>query len=166
VIRYPNRAECEEIVSAFYPDGDFDAFGVRSYGLEDADVVLVTYGGIVTQALAASKMLAESGIRLGILLLEVLRPYDRTAEQIFGMLGEGKPVLSLEEGIHDGGASMPLAERLRALGGLCKGYRILAIRDHFAAPEQCCDLLAYCGIDRDAIVASAKQLLENKLDEN
>ena len=158
-IRYPNKIECKEIVSAFYPDGDYDAFGIRTYGTEDADAVVVTYGGIVSEALTAAKELRESGMRLGIVLLEVLKPYEYTAEMISKVLGEAKPVIFLEEGIYDGGAAMLLAERLSMMGALGGGYRILAIRDHFASPETRCDLLAHCGIDRLAIINSAKELL-------
>jgi deoxyxylulose-5-phosphate synthase len=166
VIRYPNRTECEEIVSAFYPDRDFDAFGIRGYQTEDADVFLVTYGSIVTEALDASRTLGSDGIRLGIFLLEELKPYDRTAALLSEKLAQGKPVIFLEEGICDGGASMLLAERLKRLGRLEGGHRILAIRDHFASPEERCDLYAYCEINCSAIVRSAKQLLSEKADKN
>ncbi len=159
VIRYPNKSECGKIVSAFYAEDGYDSIGLRSYRVDDADVIVVTYGSIASEALAAAELLDEQGIRLGVLLLEELKPYDRAAERIASAIGEAKPTIFLEEGIFDGGAAMLLAERLGASGHLNRGHRILAIRDHFASPEERCDLLAHCGIDRFSIVESAKELL-------
>lgn len=162
VIRYPNREESAEITSAFYPDGDYENFGVRAYRAEGADVLVITYGSIVTEALAAADLLEKEGIRLGVLLVEELKPYDLAAERIEKMIGKEKPVIFLEEGVYDGGASMLLADRLALKGSLCCGHRILAIRDHFASPEVRCNLFAHCGIDRTTIFKSAMELALKK----
>ena len=161
-IRYPNRAESDRIASAFYPDEDYENFGLRLFNAEEAEVYIVTYGSIVEQALSAYEKLQDHGIKIGILLLEELKPYDRIATRISEKIGSGKPVLFLEEGIYDGGASMILADRLSAMGKLDFGYKILAIRDHFATPTLPTDLFAHCGIDLDAIVSAVMEMVKEK----
>ena len=165
-IRYPNCTECDEVIKAFYPDGDYENFGIRSCNTDSADLILVTYGGIVTEALKAARQLMAQGIRLGILLLEELKPYDRLCDGIAPFLNRNKPVIFLEEGIFDGGACMLISERLLSMGLLTPSqYRVLAIKDHFASPETPCDLLSFCKIDSNAVVDSAHSLLK-KVDEN
>ena len=164
-IRYPNRAESCEINAAFYPDGDYENFGIRAYKTEDADALVITYGCIVSEALAAAELLRKDEVRLGILLLEELKPYDHVSDRLANLIGKERPIVFLEEGVYDGGAAMLLAERLGERGCLESGHRILAIRDHFASPESACDLLAYCGIDRASIVEAVKGLL-SKVDKN
>ncbi len=159
-IRYPNKIDHPAILDTFYPNRDYDAFGVRSDGEENPHAVLVTYGSIVSEALSAKKLLAEKGIRLRIVLLETLKPYDLTAERLISFLPENIPLVLLEEGVRNGGAAMLLSDRLRAIGRLSDaGYRILAIDDHFANPGERCDLLQYAGIDRTAIASAVTELL-------
>lgn len=162
-IRYPNKGEDPAVVSAFYPNCEYSEFGVRSDGCEKPDAILITYGSIVSEALRAKELLSADGKALRILLLEELKPYDKIAERLLPHLSEDVPILFLEEGILDGGASMILAERLIDAGfGFSSGRRILAIRDHFAAPDSPVDLLQYCGIGAENIREAALTLLREK----
>lgn len=148
-IRYPNAAESSEVCDRFYPDGQYDSFGVRVDfdGSEPPEYLFITYGGIVNNVLEAARLLRAEGKNTGIVLLERLKPYDDGAEKIKGFVAEAESVLFVEEGIKNGGAGMLLATALSELGvDLTDKYGIAAIDDNFASPDKPCDLYDYVGL--------------------
>jgi 1-deoxy-D-xylulose-5-phosphate synthase len=152
-IRYENRADDPAILAAFYPDPDDVAYGVRADFSDPADVadgVIISYGAVTAEALAAAEALRARGKRVGVLLLEMLSPYEKTAEAVLPYLAGASRILFLEEGIRDGGAGMLLGDRLRAMGMLLP-YEVLAIDGHFATPDTPCCLRDYCGISAACI---------------
>ncbi len=159
-IRYPNASEDARIAPLFYPDGDFARYGVRADFKKDErpQNIVITYGNIVKEALNAKEQAAQQGRSVGILLLEVLKPYDELAKQIAPYLSRTTRVIFLEEGMAHGGAACLTAEALREEMGerFPSDYRVLAIKDHFASPAEKTDLYRYCGI-------SAEDVLENLL---
>ncbi len=158
-IRYENREEKESIVKAFYPYGDYEGYGVRADFVDPnacRDGVIVTYGAITKTALEAEGRLREKGKEVGTVLLEELKPYEKTAERLLFLINKETPLVFLEEGIYDGGAGMILCDRLRALGH-CGPYTILAIRDHFASPSTPTDLYSYCGISVEDVIKAFKK---------
>lgn len=157
-IRYPNASEDARVATTFYPDGDFASYGVRA-DFEKGNPpknIIITYGNIVKEALNAKEQAAQHERSVGILLLEVLKPYDALAKQIAPYLSRETRMIFLEEGIAHGGAACLTAEALREeMGdGFPTDYRILAIKDHFASPTEKTELYRYCGI-------SAEDVLEN-----
>ncbi|MBO5416237.1 MAG: 1-deoxy-D-xylulose-5-phosphate synthase [Clostridia bacterium] len=134
-VRYPNGVESDRVVSEFYPHGVARTLGaVRNYSDGDApSVIIVTHGRIVKEALAASDILAERGTKVGIILLEVLKPYGETAERILSMLPESaETVVFLEEEIKNGGMGMILSEKLEGAAAMRnKNIKILAVDDTF-----------------------------------
>ena len=134
-VRYPNGVECDRVLSEFYPNGVGQALGaVRNYGDGDApSAVVVTHGRIVKEALEASDILAEKGIKVGIILLEVLKPYGETAERILSMLPKtAEKVVFLEEEIKNGGMGMILSDRLKDTAAMSgKTVRLIAVDDTF-----------------------------------
>lgn len=155
-IRYENRGENERIVKAFYPNGDYGDYGVRADFAEPADCrdgVIVTYGAIAQTALSAEEKLKERGRAIGTVLLEELKPYEKTAEKLLSLVDKETPLVFLEEGIYDGSAGMILCERLRALEH-CGPHTVLAIRDHFASPSAPVDLYSYCHLSEEDVIAA------------
>ena len=147
-IRYENRTDDPAILAAFYPDPEDTAYGSRPDYTDPAaaeDGVILTYGAVATEALAAAQSLRARGKRVGVILLEVLKPYEKTAEAVLPYLTGTARAIFLEEGIRDGGAGMLLGERLRAMG-LAIPYEVLAINGHFAVPDAPCRLRDFCGI--------------------
>ncbi len=134
-IRYPNAVEDSAVISEFYSENtDLPLGAVKNYSDTDKpDAVIVTYGNIVKEALSAREALAAQGVSVGIILLEMLKPYDRTAELIENMLPAGEcTVLFLEEGIKNGGAGMILADTMKDRAVMKnKRVKILAIDDSF-----------------------------------
>lgn len=147
-IRYENRGDDPAILRAFYPDGDFEAYGVRAdykSPLEAKDGVILTYGAVISEALLAKERLAAEGISVGVLLLECLKPYEDTAERLIPYIAGAERVVFLEEGIRDGGAGLSLGDRLLGLGMTAR-YTVLAIDGHFADPDAPTPLRAFCHI--------------------
>jgi transketolase C-terminal domain/subunit len=116
--------------------------------------VIVTYGRIVSEAIEAARLIHEkTKDTCGILLLEALKPYDRTAEAITALLPKGvKKVLFLEEGIKNGGAGMLLSDKLSLPDG-CR-YTVLAIDDVFDTDRSTGNLYADFGLGREDILAA------------
>ena len=114
-IRYPSGAENREIVDRFYKtDEDFSRIGLKCDfdKQEQRRAVIVTHGRIAAEAIKASAMLDMSGISTGIMLLEVLKPYDESARLIRENMPNGVgTVLFLEEEIRSGGAGMNLLDK-------------------------------------------------------
>ena len=135
-IRYPSGVEDEKAVEVFYNKSNYSDISLKTdfdlSVIDELDVLIVTHGRIVSEALMVEENLKD--IRIGILLLEVLKPYDECAERIFQLLGEKlKAVLFYEEEIKSGGMGMNLADIMRyELADRNIKYDILAINDNFA----------------------------------
>ena len=155
-VRYPNAPENEKVHRAFYADGDYTVRGFRcDRDLIDCDAVILTYGTKVADALNASGMLAEQGIRCGICLLEQLTPYEDLARRIAPLLPEKGKIVFLEEGIYEGGAAMCLGTELMPLvPEFAARYVPLAIRDPFAVPDTLCRWDRFFGISAEDVVSA------------
>lgn len=157
-VRYENRADDPDILSAFYPKEDYENYGIRASFTdprEAKDGVILTYGAIAGEAVRAARALAARGKRVGVVLLEVLKPYEKTAELLMPYIKGARRVLFLEEGIRDGGAGMLLYDRLRAANPKLD-YTILAVDDHFADPDAAVSLREHCGISAADVVKHFK----------
>lgn len=157
-IRYPNACEDARVEKIFYPQGDFENYGVRAdfAAGKTPPHVIITYGGIITQALDAKERAAADGLSVGLVLIESLKPYEALAKKLAPFLAPQTHVIFLEEGIESGGAACLTFEALyREMGSAFPlHHRILAIRDHFAAPTEPTDLYHYCGISADDVLAA------------
>jgi 1-deoxy-D-xylulose-5-phosphate synthase len=159
-IRYPNGWEDPTVVERFYGDDMPTDVGVRadfaSADAEALDAVIVTHGRIVKEALDAENTLQKQGIRVGILLLEMLKPYERTAREVLSYLPKRScRVLFLEEEIRAGGMGMLLLDALASDPKMQnKQTTILALEDTFA--EQTADepIRRSFGLDAEGIVAA------------
>ncbi|MBQ7336413.1 MAG: 1-deoxy-D-xylulose-5-phosphate synthase [Clostridia bacterium] len=155
-IRYPNGCESDAVKDAFYQNVSICDIGVRNDYREEAeglDAVIVTHGRIVAEAMKAKKILAQKGVRVGILLLEQLKPYEETANMILPLLPENScQVLFLEEEIRAGGMGMMLSDVLKTKQKMQnKTVRILALEDHFAIQERDEPIWESVGLDADAV---------------
>lgn len=134
-IRYPNGSENPSVVKAFYSDGIYNKpSAVRNYTDRDTpSVVIVTHGRMVELAMQTAAQMSESGISVGIILLEVLKPYRETAQCIAKQLPASPcGLLFLEEEIYCGGMGMNLSDRMmRDHGFSMEHIRVLAVEDSF-----------------------------------
>ncbi|MBQ9429592.1 MAG: 1-deoxy-D-xylulose-5-phosphate synthase, partial [Clostridia bacterium] len=86
-IRYPNAPENPEILHAFFEKGPADALVHADFDDPEQNIaVIVTYGKVVTEALAAAKKLTAQGFPCGVILMELLKPYDASAAEVAARL--------------------------------------------------------------------------------
>ncbi len=161
-IRYPNGGEDAEVMEIFYPNGTPDAIGVRVSDSTPSswEAVIVVHGRMVREALAARNLLTQKERRIGILLCEYLKPYDRLAAEVNALLPPDVPVLFAEEEIRAGGFGMMLADALSAYPDFAaRTHRILAVEDSFVIqtrPEPICHT---AGVDAAAIAHALEEML-------
>jgi len=106
VVRYPKGSMTEYDRSGFVRVNDGDIF---TYGKDDAEVVIVTYGRICKQAYDAAKAL-EGKCKVKIIKLVKVYPFD--FDYIYSQVKNAKLVYLLEEGIQNGGISEKISSRL------------------------------------------------------
>jgi len=153
-IRYPNSAEDIEVCEAFYKCAPASDFGIKAdFSEQDKkDYVFITYGNLASRVLTAEKILREKGYNVGTVLLEELKPYDKTAERVLKYVTSAKKILFAEEGIRSGGAAVNLLDELiRITCDISDKYIICAIEDNFAIPHEKCDLYHYLGLSPELL---------------
>jgi 1-deoxy-D-xylulose-5-phosphate synthase len=157
-IRYPKGAEDEEIISAFGVDENDDFMPLFCGADESGKLpsnVIITYGRITREALAAKEILSQKGISVGIILLQTLKPLDIQLDKIIGALktGGGK-VAFLEEGVLQGSVSMLLQQKLCEKGALTdKKCKIFALDGKVPEQATLCHLYEKCRISHKDIIS-------------
>ena len=140
-IRYPSGTENTEIVERFYKGKNYTDISFKTDFLleekDELDAIIITHGRIVGEAIKAADSL-KSEVRVGIILLELLKPYNENAEHILQAIGNNvKAILFYEEEIKCGGMGMNLSEVLKEeLNARNISFDILAIDDNFASSSQ------------------------------
>jgi 1-deoxy-D-xylulose-5-phosphate synthase len=158
-VRYPNKSESERVSLEFYSNAEKELSLKANFGKDSlAKRVYVTYGTICENVLLATDILKEEGISAGVILLEILKPYEEIAKKAIPYLSDCKKIVFVEEGIKNGGAGMLFLDALHSLGfdfSEC-GYDIIAIDDNFASPDKLCDLYDYVGLSPQKIAEKMK----------
>lgn len=131
-IRYPNQSEREEVVQAFYPDGDYTTYGLK-FDSTPKDRVILSYSGLILEALAAKEILIKEGREVAVGLIEKLDP-TFLLETLVERLPQGAHLVFMEEGIYTGGLGMQLKVRL-ADARPDVHMEILAITEGHTSPE-------------------------------
>ena len=165
-IRYPSGAENSSLIAHFYgDDADRSEIGIRCDFDENEQriAVIVTHGRIAAEAIKAAEELGNKGISVGIILLEMLKPYDESARLVIEALPQGvRGVLFLEEEIRSGGMGMNLLDKTsRFLEENEIRARILATDDDFVENvETGSNIFAAAGVDANSIVKTVAEMLE------
>ncbi|MBP3401566.1 MAG: 1-deoxy-D-xylulose-5-phosphate synthase [Clostridia bacterium] len=159
-IRYPNASENTESLSRFASLSSDPLCRVSlNFDVNNPpENIFITYGSILTNVIRAVEILAAEGVNAGIILIETIKPYDRTAKKIADIILKSQRVLYVEEGIKNGGAAEICGDTLRSLGALKNtDYRILAIDDSFASPESICDLYDFVDLSPERIAEAMRK---------
>ena len=166
-IRYPSGVENKEAVKRFYPDENFNNISIKTdfsnEEKDDLNVIIITHGRIVSEAIKATQDM-EKEHKVGIILLEVLKPYEENIDKILNAIGKNiRAVLFYEEEIMNGGMGIILSEMMK--NQLLKrniNYDILAVNDTFAAHSEK-DQNAYqmANVDYKEVATRIKKLLNN-----
>ena len=161
-IRYASGREDKAVIDAFYKDYKDTPLGIRteSDAVLEPDLLIITYGRVVKEALKAKEMLKEEGMKANIVLLEKLKPYDETAKKISPYMPRPYgSVIFLEEEIRAGGMGMLLSDEMSRCGML-DGYSfsILALDDNFAIPERDENIYETAGVSAENIICEYKRI--------
>lgn len=121
---------------------------------EEDDATVVAAGVTVHEALAARDVLKEEGIAIRVIDLYGVKPLDR--ETLLAAADETGAVITVEDHYPYGGIGEAVGTLLAeaGFGGL---FRMLAVskKPRSGTPEE---LLAFAGIDREAIAATVREL--------
>ena len=165
-IRYPRGAEHPEVVARFYGENVPDSIGLRrDFAAGDRlDAVIITHGRIVSEAMRAQKTLAEDGKRVGILLAEFIKPYDKLATLVReALVGIDCPVVTLEEEIRAGGFGMLLLDKLTAFPEFAARKRaIVAIDDSFVEQTRNEDIYKTAHVDAEDVAEVILKLFKKQ----
>ena len=118
------------------------------------DYVFVTYGKMLDNVIEAAEFMRAKGLSVGIVLTEIIKPYDHISEALMKLCGRAKRILYVEEGLENGGAAVLTMNSLRKLGFdfSFTEYRIAAIDDDFLSPTRPADLYDLAGLTPKKLV--------------
>ncbi len=157
-IRYANAGENEDVKTCFFGDGNEGDYTPKYYGSQNPQVVMVSYGAGLKNALAATKALLEEGTPAGMILLQEVSNPHAIAQTISSMLPQGVAFIYLEEGVYHGGAGMATVAALASIRQDVRG-RVLAIQNPSEYPKEKMDIRTFHGISCEDVVRLAKELL-------
>ena len=151
-IRYASGYADPAIAARFFAENG-ETMGFVFDFAEDKvpEKIILTYGKVASEALAAADAVRANGIDCGVLLLEQLKPVLPDEERLLAILSQAKKLVYLEEGIRAGGAGMLLVDALRARG-IHVPCTVLAIDDDFVEIMPGGNAFAAAGIDRNAVL--------------
>jgi transketolase len=137
------------------PDGSTDD-GCRTWGEADGDVLLVATGVMVGEALRATALLEDSGIRAGVLGVVRLKPFP--AGSVEEAAAGSRLIVTVEEHSVVGGLGGAVAELLsrRGSGPLVR----IGLDDTFTETGAYPDLLRKYGLTAESIADRARVALE------
>lgn len=162
-VRYASGRENEKVIDGFYSDDKIHSLSLRSDidKEERPDILIVTYGRIVLEAMKAKEELEKNGKKCGIVLLEKLKPYEETAKNLLPyMPRDGGLLLFLEEEIRDGGCGMMLTDALAEVGVIDSfKHRILAPHDSFIIPNKGETVFDAAGVSAPYIVRACLEIV-------
>ena len=153
-IRYPNAAESAKITDHFEYINEKIGIKLDFDPSMPPEKIFVTYGSIANNVIDAKNMLLKRGINVGIILIERIKPYNKSVAFIKRVISRGTHIVYVEEGIKNGGAAMITRSLLYEAGALYGvKFDIAAIDDGFANPSEPCDLYDYVGLSKEKLAA-------------
>lgn len=162
-VRYANYPENDRVISEFYKNGIPDSPAVLKNYEDGAelDAVIIAYGKITKEALAAADELAKDNIRAGVILLEYLKPYEKLAADVEKLISSGtKAIVYLEEEIRNGGAGMLLSDKMSKYDTVKNiPYAVMATDDDFAYQKAGQTIYESAGISAHHVADKIKELL-------
>jgi transketolase len=143
-------------VPYLYPENEQFQFGKAKLLKKGSDVAFVALGSLmVNEALRASEILAQEGIRAAVLDVLTLKPLDTGA--IVALAQECPVLISAENHQIIGGLGSAVAELLAETGYRGKFARV-GIQDEFGEVGTQDYLVKRFGLDAETLVRRAKSL--------
>ena len=148
VIRYPRGAEMYMPEGYEYKGNAFDVFGD-----EDAEIAIVTYGRIFSEAFKAYEKLKADGIKAKIIKLNIIVPVP--CEAVNALQG-AKKVFFFEEGVKSGGVGESFASVLLE-NKISLDFILTAFPDCFVKQAKTDSILKKYNLDCDGMVRVIKE---------
>lgn len=122
-------------------------------------VVIVGYGGIVAEALAAADALASDGIQSSVYSAHTLKPFD--AQTLMRLARTHEAMLTVEEHVPSGGLGSLAADTFVEAGELPKRFARMCLPDAYSAIVGSQEYLRLRhGLDATAIAARVRKLMD------
>lgn len=94
-------------------------------------VALIGYGGIVSEALIAAKLLSGAGIDCGVFSAHTLKPFDR--ESLINLATEYDAIVTIEEHVPTGGLGSLAADTFLDFGVMPRHFVRLCLPDAYSS---------------------------------
>jgi 1-deoxy-D-xylulose-5-phosphate synthase len=131
--------------------------GLRARRLREGDgsVCLLAVGKLVERALTAAERLGEQGVSCTVWDVRCCKPLD---QEMLDDAARHRLVLTLEDGIRDGGVGMQMEDELeqRSSPGAGPLVEVLGVPTQFLPHGKPDRILARLGLDADGVVASVR----------
>lgn len=114
------------------------------------------YGALFPSCVEAADQLREDGLDVGVINARFLKPLDTGV--LLKALNESGFVITVEENTLTGGFGSAVLEAANRAGVATDSIRCLGIPDQFIEHGERGDLLADLGLDRDGLIATAKEM--------
>ena len=142
-VRYPRGGQADNVSVLQY-----DCVEFSTYGDKNAEICIVTYGRVTSQAIKAVDELSAKNINALLISLNRIKPLPENAVDIMYTM---KKVFFFEEGIRSGGIGEKTGFRLLERG--YKGaFSLTAVNDRFVSQATVGELLHEYGLDAEGIV--------------
>lgn len=122
-----------------------------------SDLAIAAVGSMVYPALEAAVLLGQKGISVTVVNVRFLKPFD--LDLFTSLAKEHRGLLTVEEGVVQGGFGMTLTEKLEGVRNGLK-MKVIGIPDKFFEHGKREILLQEAGLTTDALVAAGQELLE------
>lgn len=123
-----------------------------------AHAAIVVTGGLVAQALRSAKDLEKKGIRVVVVNIHTIKPFDE--ELLLSVAKETKAVVTVEEHQVAGGLGGVVAEVLAAK--LPTPVEFVGVHDKFGQSGTPLQLIEHYGMGRDSISAAVLRVIDRK----
>ncbi len=141
VVRYPRGGERDALPTSKNYDSDYKLYG-------KGDILLITYGALTTEALAAAEELKKRGISCAVLKLGKIHPLPGNALDAAVKYSQ---IYFFEEGIRSGGIGQQMADELFERGYKGK-YSLTAIDNAFVEQSSILSAWKRLGLDREGMI--------------
>lgn len=160
--------ECPGVAAVRYPRGGEEyrpktGFQIcaqpwQSYGCEEADTVLITYGRLFSEACLAQELLLEEGISVRVLKLNRIKPIPDGA---IAAACQAKRIFFFEEGMENGGVGQHFATHLMQ-EGFRGQFALKAVDDQFVPQMSMQRALHTFSLDAEGMVDRIKEMLQKE----
>jgi len=163
-IRYPSGCENRDVVEEFYSNVGCDEIGIKTDfdDMTAPENLIITHGRIVSECLAAKKILREDDkVECGIILCEYIAPYRELADEIYNVIkgSRVKTITFVEEEIRNGGFGMLLSDTMKNKGYLDGiDYTVMAAENAFVSREKGQTYLCAAGLDAKHIAERIREI--------